>query len=54
MITKEKVTADKKQKRTTMNGFEATQKPKSKFTLWREQNPEGLDGVIINMRAVLR
>ncbi|MDR0231074.1 MAG: hypothetical protein LBI82_03030 [Dysgonamonadaceae bacterium] len=30
------------------------QKPKSKFTLWREKYPEGLEGTIVNMRAVLR
>jgi len=30
------------------------QKPKSKFTLWREKYPEGLGGTIVNMRAVLR
>jgi hypothetical protein len=30
------------------------QKPKSRFTLWREKYPEGLDGIIVNMRAVLR
>ena len=30
------------------------QKPKSKFTLWREKHPEGLEGTIVNMRAVLR
>ena len=29
------------------------QKPKSKFTLWREKYPEGI-GEIVNMRAVLR
>jgi hypothetical protein len=27
---------------------------KSKFTLWREKYPEGLEGTIVNMRAVLR
>ena len=30
------------------------QKPKAKFTLWREQYPEGLGGTIVNMKAVLR
>jgi len=29
------------------------QKPKSKFTLFREKYPEGI-GEIVNMRAVLR
>jgi hypothetical protein len=27
---------------------------KSKFVLWREKYPEGLEGTIVNMRAVLR
>jgi hypothetical protein len=29
-------------------------KKKSKFVLWREKYPEGLEGTIVNMRAVLR
>jgi hypothetical protein len=29
-------------------------KKKSKFVLWREKYPEGLDGTIVNMRAVLK
>jgi hypothetical protein len=29
-------------------------KKKSKFVLWREKHPEGLEGTIVNMRAVLK
>jgi hypothetical protein len=29
------------------------QRPKSRFTLWREKHPEGI-GEIVNMRAVLK
>jgi hypothetical protein len=45
---KEKV----KKNTVTQNGG-SKQKPKSKFTLFREKYPEGI-GEIVNMRAVLR
>ena len=35
------------------NEATAEQKPKSKFTLFREKYPEGI-GEIVNMRAVLK
>jgi len=50
METKSKKQTVKSRKRNDVT----KQKPKSKFTLWREKHPEGLEGTIINMRAVLR
>ena len=48
-------TTNKKQTVKSRKRDEGTeQKPKSKFTLWREKYPQGLDGTIINMRAVLK
>jgi len=41
-------------RQTDSANYMAEQKPKSKYTLWREKHPEGLEGVIVNMRAVLR
>ena len=47
-------TKNKKQTEKSEKGNEAKeQKPKSKFTLFREKYPEGI-GEIVNMRAVLR
>ena len=49
METKNKKQTEKSQKRNKTE----KQKPKSKFTLFREKYPEGI-GEIVNMRAVLR
>ena len=47
-------TKNKKQTEKSKKGNETKeQKPKSKFTLFREKYPEGI-GEIVNMRAVLR
>jgi hypothetical protein len=44
----------KNKKQTEKSGKEnGEQRPKSKFTLFREKYPEGI-GEIVNMRAVLR
>ena len=47
-------TKTKKTVKSGQRNVVAGEKPKSKFTLWREKYPEGLEGTIINMRAVLR
>ena len=44
----------KNRKKTEKQSETTVQKPKSRFTLWREMYPEGLGGTIVNMRAVLR
>ena len=40
-------------KKLNEQSYSAVQRPKSKFTLFREKYPEGV-GEIVNMRAVLR
>jgi len=50
METERKKQSAKSVKRNTITEL----KPKSKFTLWREKYPQGLEGTIVNMKAVLR
>lgn len=50
--TKSTVKEKVKKNAVKQNG-DSEQKPKSKFTLFREKYPEGI-GEIVNMRAVLR
>jgi hypothetical protein len=39
---------------TSDNSEPKEHRKKSKFILWREKYPKGLEGTIVNMRAVLR